>query len=186
MLAKILQKKITVPNINRSRNSLDYCPHSFFLSPTNLEEVETIINTLKIKKASLSGDIDIKFIKLTCPIISQIIIDLFNLGVTKGVSSDNMKVAEVITIFKQGIKMNCSNYRPISLLTSFSKIFEKIVNKRVHTYFLKFKLLSSNLFGFQCSVSTSHAITAVYHDLINNADEKHYSCCLFFGLTKSF
>ena len=57
-----LAKKITVPNINHSHNNQDYCPHSFFLSPTNAEEVEAIIKTLKIKKATLSGDIDIKFI----------------------------------------------------------------------------------------------------------------------------
>ena len=63
-----LAKKITVPNINHSRTSQGYCPHSFFLSPTNSEEVEAIIKTLKNKKVTLSGDIDIKFIKLACPI----------------------------------------------------------------------------------------------------------------------
>ena len=73
-----LAKKITVPNINHSHNSQDYCPHSFFLSPTN-SEVKAIIKTLEIKKATLSGNIDIKFIKLACPIISPIISDLFNM-----------------------------------------------------------------------------------------------------------
>ena len=150
-----------MPNINHSHNSQDYCHHSFFLSPTNSEEVEAMIKTLKIKKATLSGDIDIKFIKLACPIISPIISDLFNLGVKTGVFPDGMKVAEVIPIFTQGSKMNCSNYRPISLLSSFSKIFEKIVYKRVYSYLLKFKLLSPNQFGLQCGVSTSHAISAV-------------------------
>ena len=86
-----------------------------------------------------------------------------------------MKVAEVIPIFKQSNKMNCSNYRPISLLSSFSKIFEKIVYKRVYSYLLKSKLLSPNQFGFQCGVSTSYAISAVYDDLLNNADKKYYS-----------
>ena len=93
-----------------------------------------------------------------------------------------MKVAEVIPVFKQGSKMNCSNYRPISLLSSFSKIFKKIVYKRVCSYLSKFKLLSPNQFGFQCGVSTSHAISAVYDDLLNNADKKYYSCCLFLDL----
>ena len=65
-----------------------------------------------------------------------------------------------------GSKMNCSNYIPISLLSSFSKIFEKIVYKRVYTYLLKFKLLSINRFGFQYGVSTSDAISALYDDLL--------------------
>ena len=82
--------------------------------------------------------------------------------------------------------MNCSNYRPISPLSSFSKIFEKIVCKRVYSYLLKFKLLSPNQFGFRCGVSTSHAISAVYEDLLNNADKKYYSCCLFLELSKAF
>ena len=82
--------------------------------------------------------------------------------------------------------MNCSNYRPISLLSSFSKIFEKIVYKRVYHYLLKFKLLSPNQFGFQCGVSTSHAISAVHDDPLNNADKKYYSCCLFLDLSKAF
>ena len=67
-----------------------------------------------------------------------------------------------------------------------SKIFEKIVYKRVYSYLLKFKLLSPNQFGFQCGVSTSHAVSAVYDDLLNNADQKHYSCCLFLDLSKAF
>ena len=83
-----------------------------------------------------------------------------------------MKIAEVIPIFKQGSKINFSNYRPISLLSSFSKTFKKIVYKRVYRYLLKFKLLSPNQFGFQYGVSTSHAISAVYDDLLNNADKK--------------
>ena len=112
--------------------------------------------------------------------------DLFNLSVKTGVFPDDMKVAEVIPIFKQGSKINCSYYRPISLLSSFSEIFEKIVYKRVYNYLLKFKLLSPNQFGFQCGVSTSHAISAVYEDLLNNADKKYYSCCLFLDLSKAF
>ena len=181
-----LAKKITVPNINHSHNSQDYSPHSWFLSPTNSEELEAIIKTLKIKKATLSRDIDIKFIKLACPIISPIISDLFNLCVKTGVFPDDTKVVEVIPFFEQGSKMNCFNYRPITLLSSFSKIFEKILYKRVYSFLLKFKLLSPNQFGFQCGVSTSHAICAMYDDLLNNADKRYYSCCLFLDLSKAF
>ena len=79
-----------MPNINHSQNSRDYCPDSFFLSPTNSEKVEAIIKALKTEKATLSGDIDIKFIKLACPIISPMISGLFTLCVKKGVFPDDM------------------------------------------------------------------------------------------------
>ena len=96
-----------------------------------------------------------------------------------------MKVGKVIPVFQQSSKMNCSNYSPITLLPSFSKIFEKNVCKCVYTYLLNFKLLSPNQFGFQYGVSTFHAIN-VYDDLLNNADKKYYSCCLFLDLPKAF
>ena len=124
--------------------------------------------------------------KLAFPIIPPIIGDLFILCVKTGVFPDDMKVAEVIPIFKQGSNMNRSNYRPMPLLSSFSKIFEKIVYKRVYSYLLKFKLLSPNQFGFQCGVSTFHAISTKYDDLLNNADKKYYSCSLFLDLSKAF
>ena len=60
------------------------------------------------------------------------------------------------------------------------------MDERVYSYLLIFKLLSPNQFGFQCGVSTSHAISAVYDDLLNNADKKYYSCCLFLDLSKAF
>ena len=101
-----LAKKVTVPNFNHSRNSQDCCPHSFFLSPTYLEEVEAIIKSLKINKATLSGDIDFKFNELACPIISPVISDLFNSCVKTRVFADDIKVAVAIPIFKQDSKMN--------------------------------------------------------------------------------
>ena len=84
--------------------------------------------------------------------------------------------------------MNCSNCRPILLLSSFSKIFEKncLQTCLAHTYLLKFKLLFPSQFDFQCDVSTSHAISAVYDDIRNNANKKYYSCCLFLDLPKVF
>ena len=59
-----------MPNINHLHNIQDYRPYSFYLSLTNSEEVEAILKTLKIKKATLLGDIDVKFIKLPWPITS--------------------------------------------------------------------------------------------------------------------
>ena len=68
----------------------------------------------------------------------------------------------------------------------FAYNFQKIVCKRVYSYLLKFKLLLPNQFGFQCDISTSHAISAAYDDLLNNADKKYYSCCFSLDLSKAF
>ena len=57
-----LAKKITVPDINHSHNNQDYCPNSFFLSPTNAEEVEAIIKTLKIKKQLYQGTLTLNLL----------------------------------------------------------------------------------------------------------------------------
>ena len=85
-----------------------------------------IIKELKNRKARRTLDIETKFIKHANPIISFFLSELFNLCLSTGTYPDLMKVAEVIPIFKKGEKDKMTNYRPISLLSLFNKIFEKL------------------------------------------------------------
>ena len=66
-----------------------------------------------------------------------------------GVFPDNTKVAKVVPLFKAGDRSLCSNYRPISLLSQFSKIFEKLFNERLDKFIDKFQLLNNCQYGFR-------------------------------------
>ena len=71
---------------------------------------------------------------------------------------DNLKIAEVVPIFKKGSRLKASNYRPISLLSNLNKIFEKIVFNRVYRFVEKFNCFYKKQFGFRPNHSTEHAL----------------------------
>ena len=79
-----------------------------------------------------------------------------------------------------------SNYRPISILSQFDKIFEKMLCHRISDYLDKYKLLNQNQFGFTKNHSTTHAVSYIHEKLLQNVDKNCYSCCVFFDLSKAF
>ena len=78
-----------------------------------------------------------------------------------GVFPKRLKFSEVKPLYKKGIKTEPSNYHPISLLPSFSKIIEKVIYKRVYNYLEKNYILGNGQFGFRENTSTDEAIYAL-------------------------
>ncbi|CAL4087967.1 unnamed protein product, partial [Meganyctiphanes norvegica] len=83
---------------------------------------------------------------------------IFNLALTTGVYPDNLKIAKVIPIFKKGSPTSVNNYRPISILSTINKIFEKILYARLINYIDKFQLIYKYQYGFRKKHSTEHAL----------------------------
>ena len=82
-------------------------------------------------------NIPVKFIKMTATYTALLLSDIFNKCALDGVFLLSLKIAKVTPIFKSGSKVKAANYRPISVLSPFSKIFEKIIYNRLNKYFLK-------------------------------------------------
>ena len=119
-------------------------------------------------------------------IIFPIISKLVNLCIQTGVFSNCLKIVTVIPIYKKGDQNMPTNYRPISLLSQFDKIFEKILFSRLFSYLDKNQLLSKNQFGFRPNSSTQFAISTIHHKQIKNIDNGLYTCCIFLDLSKAF
>ena len=96
--------------------------------------METLIDQLSNQKNKKQLDIETKFIKLSKYVISTPLGEFFNLCVTQGTFPTYLKIAEVIPVFKKGDKQMASNYRPISILSQFDKIFEKMLCNRISDY----------------------------------------------------
>ena len=178
----------SIPPVNKSQitESVTNIGNSFFFSPSTPEEITSIIHSMKLKKAVRENDIDTKFLKYSTQVISPYISELFNLCVEQGEFPNVLKIAEVVPIHKKGDPNQCTNYRPISLLSPFNKILEKLIYIRIYSYLEKYDLLTKHQFGFRKGTSTIHTIGKIYDKLLSNIDNNLYTCCVFLDLTKAF
>ncbi len=97
-----------------------------------------------------------------------------------------MKVAKIIPLYKSREKNLFSNYRPIALLPVISKILEKIVYKRLYSYFIKKQLLYESQYGFRYNHSTNDAILEFVGKIIKGFDRKQSTLAVFLDLSKAF
>jgi hypothetical protein len=99
---------------------------------------------------------------------------------------DRLKYAEVKPLFKNGEKNNPSNYRPISLLTSFSKIIEKIIYRRLYQHISVNNILTNEQFGFRPQSSTTKAFFTLIIEILEDFSNKKIVGGVFCDLKKAF
>ena len=109
-----------------------------------------------------------------------------NMSFVQGVFPDQMKVAKVIPLFKSGQKNVFTNYRPVSLLPQFSKILEKLFDKRLDAFIDKYELLSNSQYGFRSNRSTSLALIELLEEITTSLDNKKNVIGVFIDLKKAF
>ena len=120
---------------------------SLFMEPTTPSEVYNALAGLKTGKSFGLDNIPSFLLKTAAVVIAPTLSYLINLSFELGLFPDSMKEAKIIPVFKTGDKLLMSNYRPISILSSFSKIFEKCIYRRLFSFFDKHKVLSPNQYG---------------------------------------
>ena len=190
-MAKELHKNLsshTQSNIN-STGHKSYLRGSFgesiYLNPTDEEEISYIISSLNNGSPGHDG-FDMKLIKNVKLDILSPITHVCNLSLTEGIFPSELKIAKVIPIYKKGSKDQFSNYRPVSVLSAFSKIFERLIYNRFINFFEKNDTLNNSQFGFRKNRSTSMAITNLT-DAFHKSIEKHeYLLGLFIDLSRAF
>jgi hypothetical protein len=100
------------------------------LKNTTPEHVKKVIRSLAPKLSCDVSGISTKMIKYIGDEISKPLSHIFNLSLSTGLFPTRFKQCRVIPIFKNGNRLECDNYRPISLLSSISKVLEKIVAEK--------------------------------------------------------
>lgn len=159
---------------------------SIFLRPSDELEVQNIIGSLSNNSAAGPDEIKAGPIKAVASIIATPFSHVCNCILRDGLFPDELKVARVTVLHKGGPKDDLNNYRPISILSVFSKIIERVIFTRINQYLKNLKVIVPQQFGFQKKKSTELALLGVKEKLIENIEKKLYTVGLFLDIRKAF
>jgi len=173
----------------RDGSPLDYMGNrvqrSMFVTPSTDSETANVICKLKNKSCGLHC-IPTFIYKYLSNLISPIVSQLFNLSVIQGVFPSSLKIARITPIFKAGNARLVENYRPISTLPVLSKIFEKLMLKRLLLFINCNDLLGNNQFGFRKNNNTSDAILEFLDSVYDSLSKRRTLIATFLDFSKAF
>ena len=156
---------------------------SMYLSECTDDEILLIIKDLDNGKAS---DIPIKLVKQSASVIAPILRQHYNICMSKGEFPDFLKIGKITPVFKKGDQEKFENYRPVSTLPIFGKIFEKVIYSRLYEYLSKKGILTDNQFGFRKLHSCSHALNYSASQIQKHLDDNKHVLGIYIDLSKAF
>ncbi|KAK3103380.1 hypothetical protein FSP39_018833 [Pinctada imbricata] len=173
LLKNFTKSKLTTANI-------------FEIQPILEEEVHRMLKKLQINKSAGIDNVGPRILKLSADIIAKPITHLLNLSISTSKFPDNFKVAKIIPIYKKGDKTDPGNYRPISLLPTISKLFEKHVTSQVYNFLTENDLLMDSQSGFRKLHSCQTALTRLTEKWIKEIDDGNMTGTVLLDLRKAF
>ena len=141
---------------------------------------------MKESKAAGPDKINAKLVKDSAEVICSTLTKIFNRSLQQDIFPEELKTAFVSPIYKNGDKSDCSNYRPISILSTIAKILEKTVYNQLISYINENNILSGNQFGFRKSHSTVTSLLNATSNCLLNIDKGLINGVLFLDLRKAF
>ena len=181
--------KLKVDNQNLHSHFTNYLTHpqsnTIYLANAEPDEIKDIIKKLKNKSTSDTAVTALKAASLV-PKFDEVVADLISSSFSDGVFPEQLKLAKVVPIYKSGKRTEVSNYRPVSLLSTFSKVYEKIMHHRVDNYLNTHNILYENQFGFRRGHSCEHALLSAQNKIIENLDKKQITLLLLIDFSKAF
>ena len=157
---------------------------TFSLMDINNEYMTKLIENMNTVKPTTYNNIPAKILVENVDLCSSYISRMFNTSIKDSIFPDKLKMAEITPGFKDGDKTCKSNYRPISILPSVSKIFERIIYNSIYEYIGKY--LSPYLCGFRSGYSTQYCLLYMIEKWKRILDNKGIACALTTDLSKAF
>ena len=180
-----LSKKIPNQNCSLDQFIKMKAVYSVYLEPVTESEIRELVTSLK-SAAPGYDNLRSSILKLSLPFICTPLTYISNLSLQEGVFPDELKIANVIPLFKSDDPELFNNYRPVSVLCSLSKVFERIMYNRLRNFLDEYKILFSYQFGFRKSHSTYMALMTLMDNLINFLDKGEYVIGIFLDFSKAF
>ena len=158
---------------------------SIFLSPVTCQEVYNTMFSLQ-NKCPGWDNITAKVVKESHLVIGEVLKYIINLSLSQGIFPNELKIASVIPLHKGGDETLMNNYRPVSILPVFSKIFERIMYKRLVSFLEKHNILYEFQFGFRSGYGTNLALITLIDKIVNSLERGNVVLGLFLDFSKAF
>ena len=139
-------------------NKIPRHPSSIFMTPITSTEIRKLIQTLPSKNSSGTDNISNKILKEIGEYLVNPLAQIFNKSLETGEFPSKMKLAKVVPLFKSKMRDEPTNYHPISLLLTLSKLLEKTVYSRVYLFLNETNQLYSSQYGFRKQHACEHAV----------------------------
>lgn len=160
--------------------------NSFFMRPTTKQEVIVEIKELDSSKSCGPDGIPATFLKTHYDFFAELLTDVFNEIIDTGLYPDFLKIARVIPIHKSGSKKDPNNYRPISVLSVFNKVLERLIVRRLTKFLEVTDALYHYQYGFRVGSNTLTATSELVDDIYDAMDKRKVVGVLFLDLKKAF
>ena len=167
-------------------NKIPRVMNSVYLTPCTSSKIKSLIVTLPNKMSSGYDNIDNQLLKELGDCIINPLTTLFNMSLELGHFPTDMKISHIVPLFKNSSRQLSTNYRPISLLPTISKLLEKIMYSRIYNFMDMNKLFFCSQYGFRKKHSCEHAITELIGEICKGLEKKKYTIALFIDLSKAF
>ena len=171
------------PSIHRINSNFEPAEKCEFM-PCSRMEMLTQINNLNHKKASPINSIPAKILKSNSDILLPYLTDAFNLCLSELAFPHELKAGDITALFKKGDTFSKKNYRPITVLSAISKIFERIMYEQIMPFVECF--LSPLLCGFRKGYNTQHALLRLVESSKENLDKGGSAAAFSIDLSKAF
>jgi len=153
------------------------------MSPATANEIDDIIRNFQNDKAS---DISIIVLKKCSKYVSGPLTGFINKFMENGNFPGVLKTGKITPIFKKDDPQMFGNYRPVSVIPIFSKIFEKIIYNRLYSFLTSMNVIYEKQFGFRKNHSTTHAINYSINRILSEIEKKRHVVGVFIDLSKAF
>ena len=179
---KAIKKYANHPSIKKIKECCEL--NQFEFKPVTINEILLQIQKLNSKKASPLNSIPAKILKQNADIFAVLIQKIFNSNLSECYFPKELKAGEVSSLFKSLDAFIKKNYRPITVLSSVSKIYERVLESQIKSHALSF--LSPLLCGFREGYETQHALLRLIETCKKTLDKGGVAGALLMDLSKAF
>ena len=158
----------------------------FNFQEVSIEAVTKAIDSLKPKTSYSKDRISNKLLKFLKIELAPPLTSIINQSISHGIFPDSLKMAKVTPLYKKQENYLMNNYRPISILPSVSKVFERIMHNQIYQYFTKNSLFYKSQYGFRRQHSTEFAALELIDRIIIEMDSNKFPVNIYMDLSKAF